>query len=171
MVLRGLICLSIRYSSKSKTSRSWLPVQTTQNQPPPPPHLDTVADVFQKIFVGLWQFVIYLFIAWPRVYLGIKSSIKVLFAGIDQKINWGAASNACISAEETSKQGLPFKRFLAHYSDCMIIGAFLFAGLFALILLGKTYASVFLPFNLGMISISLLLAPFVAYFVSKQIRQ
>ena len=133
--------------------------------------METITETFNKIVVGLWQFVIYLFIAWPRVYLGIKSSIKVLFAGIDQKINWGAASNACISAEETSKQGLPFKRFLFYYSDCMIIGALLFGGLFALILLGKTYTSVFLPFNLGMISISLLLAPFVAYFISKQIRQ
>jgi len=132
--------------------------------------LDAVADGFKKIVVGLWQFVIYLFIAWPRVYLGMKSSVKILLAGIDQKIDWGAASNACISAEETSKRGLPFKRFITHYSGCMMIGALLTAGLFSLIALGKAFPSVFLPFNLGMIAVSLITSPFVAYLVSKQLR-
>jgi len=128
-------------------------------------------DVLKKIVVGLWQFVLYLLIAWPRVFLGIKSSVKVLAAGIDQKIDWGAASNASISAEETSLRGLPFRRFIVHYSDCMITGVFLVAGLSALILPGQVYASVLLPLNLGMIAVGLLLAPFVAYFVSKQIKR
>lgn len=132
---------------------------------------DTAADVLKKIAEGLWQFVIYLFIAWPRVYQGIKSSVKVLAAGIDQTIDWGAASNACISAEETSKQGLPLKRFLIHYGDCVAAGLLLTAGLAALVLLHQAFASVFLPFNLGIIAVSLVLAPFVGYLVSKQIRQ
>jgi hypothetical protein len=133
--------------------------------------LHTTADVFKKIGIGLWQFVVYLMIAWPRVYLGIKGSLKVLATGIDQVIDWGALSNASISAEETSKQGLPLKRFFHYYHDCMIIGVLLIAGLLALILLDKSYISVFLPFNLGIIAVSLILSPFAAYLISMPIRQ
>ena len=133
--------------------------------------LQTTIDVFKKIGTGLWQFVLYLMIAWPRVYLGIKGSLKVLTAGIDQTIDWGALSNASISVEETSTQGLPLKRFFHHYHECMMIGVLLIAGLFALILLDKSYISVFLPFNLGIIAVSLILSPFIAYLISKKIKQ
>jgi hypothetical protein len=60
---------------------------------------------------------------------------------------------------------------LTHYGDCVIAGLLLTAGLAALVLLHQAFASVFLPFNLGIIAASLVLAPFIGYLVSKQIRQ
>ena len=123
-----------------------------------------------RIVAGIWQFILYLLIAWPRIIKGIKSNIQVLAAGIDQPVNWGGASNASISAEETAEGGIPFKSFFSFYRECLMAGAVLVAVLSALIINEIAFVSIILPFNMGIIAASLLIGPVLSYFISKKIK-
>jgi hypothetical protein len=113
---------------------------------------------------------LYLLIAWPRIIKGIKSNIQVLAAGIDQPVNWGGASNASISIEETAEGGIPFKRFFSFYRECLTAGAVFVAVLAALIINEIAFVSIMLPFNMGIIAASLLIGPVLSYFISKKIK-
>ncbi len=123
-----------------------------------------------RIVSGIWQFMLYLLIAWPRIIKGIKSNIQVLAAGIDQPVNWGGASNASISSEETAERGIPFRKFISFYRECLIAGALLVAVLAILIVNKIAFASIMLPFNMGIIAASLLIGPVLSYFISKKIK-
>ena len=129
-----------------------------------------VKKVVKKIINGLWQLPIYLLIAWPRVLLGISSSIRIHLSGIDHSVNWGNMSNAGISAEETSEKGIPLKKFFRFYLGCMIAGIILLGIMAALILNGNVFSSILMPLNMGLIITSLIFGPFVSYVISKKIK-
>ena len=126
--------------------------------------------VIKKIGVGLWQFPLYLLIAWPRTLLGINSTIRIIFAGIDQPINWGSSSNAAISAEEVSESGIPFKKFIGYYLLIICIGVFLWITLLFFVLQRYLSSSILGIFNLGIIILSLIFGPFVSYAISRKIQ-
>ena len=130
----------------------------------------SIIKVVKKIGVGLWQFPLYLLIAWPRILLGINSTIRILFAGIDQPINWGSSSNAAISAEEVSKSGIPFNKFISYYLLIICIGVFLWITLLFFILQRYLSSSILGIFNLGIIILSLIFGPFVSYAISRKIQ-
>ncbi len=126
--------------------------------------------IIKKIGDGLWQFLIYLLITWPRILLSMKSAISVMIAGIDKSVNWGAESNAGISIKETKGKGIPLNKFIKFYSSSIILGVILGGILIFLILNGFAYSSVFMPFNMGIIIISMLIGPITAFFISRKIR-
>ena len=126
--------------------------------------------IIKKIGHGVWQLLVYLLIAWPRVFVGIYSSVRIHLSGIDQPVNWQNMSNAGISAEETSERGLSFSKFLRFYASCMLIGAALLIILVFLIINGTIFTSALMPLNMGIIIASLLLGPFISYAISKKIR-
>ena len=126
--------------------------------------------VIKKIINGLWQLPLYLLISWPRVILGINSSIRIHLSGIDSSVNWSKMSNAGISAEETSEKGIPFKKFFRFYLGCMITGIILMGIMVILILNGNVFSSILMPLNMGLIITSLIFGPLVSYAISKKIK-
>ena len=126
--------------------------------------------IIKKIGDGLWQFLIYLLIAWPRILLCMKSAVSVMIAGIDKSVNWGAESNAGISIKETKERGISLKEFIKFYSSSIISGVILSGILIFLILNRLAYSSIFMPFNMGIIILSMLIGPIIAYFISRKIK-
>ncbi|MCD4668864.1 MAG: hypothetical protein K8S14_00295 [Actinomycetia bacterium] len=126
--------------------------------------------IIKKMGDGLWQFLIYILIAWPRILLSMKSAVSVTITGIDKSVNWGAESNAGISIRETKGKGIPLNEFIKFYSSSLISGVILGGILIFLILNGFTYSSVLMPFNMGIIIISMLIGPIIAYFISRKIK-
>ncbi len=126
--------------------------------------------ILKKIFTGLWQFLIYILIAWPRVFLGIKTSLKVLFTSMDRPLNWGSVSNTSISVEETNGRGIPLSKFFRFYGDGIIMGAGLGILLAMLVISGQAFMSIIMPFNMGIIVLSFLAGPLTSYLISKKIR-
>ncbi len=131
--------------------------------------MTSVFKVIKKIGVGLWQFPLYLLIAWPRILLGVNTVIRVILAGIDQPSNWGKASNASISAEEVSEKGIPFFNFMHSYLVIIGIGITLWITLLFLIVQHHVALSILSILNMGMIVISLIFGPFVSYAISRKI--
>lgn len=125
--------------------------------------------VFGTFLQGLWQFPLYLLIAWPRNMLGISSSVRILLAGIDQSVNWGGQSNAAISSEEINGKGMPLAKFINFYRGSFIAGSVLLVALIALSANGIVFSSALLPLNMGLIITSLLLGPLVSYVISRKI--
>ncbi len=132
--------------------------------------ITSIFKVIRKIGVGLWQFPLYLLIAWPRILLGANSSVRILLAGIDQPVNWGAASNASISAEEVSETGIPFSKFMRSYFIIMGIGVSLWITLLFLIIQQYMISSILSVLNMGIIIVSLIFGPFVSYAISRKIK-
>ncbi len=126
--------------------------------------------IFNRCISGLWQFFIYILIAWPRVFLGIKSSLKVLLSSIDKPLNWGKVSNASLSTEETEKKEIPFKRFFKFYMDSTVIGFALGGVLLMLVISGFVFPSILMPFNVGIIVISFLIGSLTSYLISRKIK-
>ncbi|HAJ95670.1 MAG TPA: hypothetical protein DCP02_05480 [Actinobacteria bacterium] len=126
--------------------------------------------IIKKIGEGLWQFLIYLLIAWPRILLSMKSAVSVMIAGIDKSVNWGAESNAGISIKETKGRGIPLKKFIKFYSSSIVLGIILSGILIYFTQNGLAYSSVFMPFNMGIIILSMLIGPIIAYFISRKIK-
>jgi len=126
--------------------------------------------IIKKTWDGLWQFLIYLLITWPRILLSMKSAVSVMIAGIDKSVDWGAESNAGISIKETQGKGMPLNKFMKFYSSSIISGVILGGILIYLILNSFVYSSVFMPFNMGIIIISMLIGPIIAYFISRKIK-
>lgn len=131
--------------------------------------ITSIIKVIKKIGIGLWQFPLYLLIGWPRVLLGVNSSIHIILAGIDQPINWGSGSNASISAEEVSKIGIPFLKFMRSYFVIIGIGISLWISLLFFIVQNFASSSILSILNIGIIVISLIFGPFVSYAISRKI--
>lgn len=126
--------------------------------------------ILNRIVTGLWQFFIYILVAWPRVLLGIKSTLKVLFSGMDKPVDWGNVSNASISVKETNGCGIPMKKFFSFYLEGIIIGAGLGSLLIMLVMSGQAFISIIMPLNMGIIVLSLLAGPVVSFLISKKIK-
>jgi len=131
--------------------------------------LSSIFKIIKKIGVGLWQFPLYVLIAWPRILLGVYTSIHTILAGIDQPVNWSTASNASVSAEEVSETGIPFLKFMRSYLIIIGIGIFLWISLLFFIVQHYASSSILSILNMGTIVISLVLGPFVSYAISRKI--
>ena len=71
---------------------------------------------------------------------------------------------------ETKGKGMPLIKFIKFYSSSIILGFILGGTLIFLTLNGFAYSSVFMPFNMGIVILSMLVGPIVAYFISLKIK-
>ena len=131
--------------------------------------LASIAKIIKKIAIGLWQFPLYLLVAWPRIFLSGFASTKILLAGIDQPVQWKKASNASISSDEVSDKGISMTSFIKCYLAVILTGVLLLSILLLLITTKSAPPSILRLINMGIIVISLILGPFVSYAISKKI--
>ena len=131
--------------------------------------LASIAKIIRKLAIGLWQFPLYLLVAWPRIFLSGFASTKILLAGIDQPVQWKKASNASISSDEVSDKGISMTSFIKCYLAVILTGVLLLSILLLLITTKSAPPSILRLINMGIIVISLILGPFVSYAISKKI--